>query len=73
MGEPWQKRLLAPGGLREARPHEELPVHHVLGLIQPGAGHRHRRSCADHRPACVLGLPPVACLAGGGDMVGAVA
>jgi len=51
MGEPAQKRLLAPVGMMEALHHEELPVHSVMRLIEQRTGHGHLRVFKDGIPA----------------------
>ncbi len=51
MGEPSQKRLLAPVGMMEALHHEELPVHSVMRLIEQRTGHGHLRVFKDGIPA----------------------
>jgi hypothetical protein len=79
MGQPSQKRLLAPCGMMEAFHHEQLSVDGVVGLIEQGAGHRHLGIFKHRIPACFLVLKPLAhtgavsfpCYVG--DMVGKVA
>jgi hypothetical protein len=79
MGEPAQKRLLAPGGMMAALHHEELPVHSVMRLSEQRTGHGHLRVFQDGIPAGFLVLkpraPPVAVgrSCRGGDVVGTTA
>src|SRR5262249_21327963 len=75
VGEPRQKRLLAPVGMMKGFHHEQLPVDGVVGLIQQRAGHGHLR-VGEHRiPARLLGLKPASHTraiggpSGSGDMV----
>jgi hypothetical protein len=59
MGEPSQKRLLAPIGMMEALHHEQFPVDGVMSLIQQGARHRHPWVCEHRIPARLLLLAPL--------------
>ena len=58
VGEPREKRLLAPFGMMEAFHREQFPLDGVMGLIQQGAGHGHLRVCEDRIPARLLLLEP---------------
>jgi hypothetical protein len=79
MGQPSQKRLLAPVGMMEAFHHEQLPVECGMRLIEQGAGHRPLGVCEHGRPARLVVLEPVSyALASGrssrgGDVIGNVA
>ena len=79
MGQPAQKRLLAPFGMMEAFHREELPLDGVMGLIQERAGHRHLGVCKDRIPARFLGAKPaphpraIGCSSRDGDVIGKVA
>ena len=79
MGEPSQKRLLAPVGMMEALHHEELPVNSVMGLIQQGAGHRHPGGFQHRIPAGFLLVKPaphplaIGCSGRSGDAIDKVA
>src|SRR5262245_37959954 len=60
VGEPCEKRLLAPLWVVKPLYGEGLPLDGVVGLIQQGAGHRHLR-IGEHRvPTRLLGLKPMA-------------
>ena len=79
VGQPREKRLLAPFGMMEPFHREQFPLDGVMGLIQQGAGHRHLRVCEHRIPARLLVLKPAphALAIGrpsrGGDVVGKVA
>ena len=58
MGEPREKRLLAPTWMMEALHREQFPLDGVMGLIQQRAGHGHLGVCEDRIPARLLLLEP---------------
>src|SRR5919198_6148744 len=58
VGEPREKRLLAPVGMMEVFHHEQLAVEGVMGLIQQGAGHRHPGVFQHRIPAGFLLVKP---------------
>src|SRR4029453_9724057 len=74
-----KKRLLIPVRMMEAFHHEQLPLDGVMGLIEPGAGHRHLGSFKHRIPAGFLVLKPashalaIGWPSGGGDVVHKVA
>jgi DDE domain len=55
MGQPAQKRLLAPLGVMKAFHGKQFPLDSIMRLIQQGAGHRHLGVCEDRRPARLSG------------------
>jgi hypothetical protein len=65
--------------MMEALHHEELAVHGVMGLIQPGARHRHLGVFKDCIPASFLVLKPaphtgaIGCPSRSGNMISKVA
>src|SRR4029453_9162659 len=58
MGQPAQKRLLAPFGVMAAFHREQLPLDGVMGLIQQRAGDGHLRVGENRIPPRLLLLPP---------------
>ena len=79
MGQPTQKRLVAPCGVMAALHRAELPLAGVRGLSQEGAGHGPLRVGEDHIPARLLLVAPapaaraVGCPGAVGHAVGTVA
>jgi hypothetical protein len=57
MGEPRQKRSLAPMGMMKGFHHAQLPVEDVMGLIHKRAGHGHLRVCTHRIPAGLWPAP----------------
>src|SRR2546425_880434 len=51
VGEPREKRLLAPTWMMEPLHREEFPLDGVMGLIEQGAGHGHLGICKHRIPA----------------------
>lgn len=58
VGEPRQKRLLAPVGMTEAFHGEQFPLNGVVSLLSQGAGRWHLRVFKDGIPARLLILEP---------------
>jgi len=58
MGQPSQKRLLAPGWMVKPFHREYLPLDGVVGLVEQGVGHGHLRVCEHRIPARLLLLEP---------------
>ena len=79
MGQPAQKRLLAPCGVMQAFHGKQFPLDGIMRLIQECAGDRHLGVGEDRIPARLLVLKPAShALAVGrprrvGDVVGKVA
>ena len=79
MGEPCQKRLLAPAWMVKSFHCEEFPLHGVVRLVEQGAGHRHPGIFKHRIPASFLVLKPtphplaIGRPSRGGDVVSEVA
>ena len=58
MGQPLQKRLLAPVGMMEPFHREQFALDSIVGLIEQGAGDRHLRVFKHHIPPRFLLLNP---------------
>jgi hypothetical protein len=60
VSEPREQCLLAATGRMEPLQPKQLPRAGVVGLVSPGAGHRHLGLFQHRLPACFLGLKPLA-------------
>ena len=67
VGEPGEKRLVAPTGMMEPRHREALPLDGVMGLIEQGAGPGHLVLCQHRIPARFLLLKPLSYACAVGD------
>ena len=74
-----ETRLLAAVRMMASLHHQAFPIDGVMGLIEPGAGHRHPGVGEHRRPARFFVLQPVlyaramSCPSRGGDQMGQVA
>ena len=79
VGEPREKRLLAPAWMVKPFHREQFPLDGVMGLIQQDTGHRHLRIFEHRIPARFLLLNPapharaIGRPSRGGDVIGKVA